>query len=259
MNTPSPIPTQRTRGAKLCSILTSAAAALVFATTSMAATASFTSTLPTSDILLQNSSLSSTANLQLRNIGTTATNNTRWVGVGFTAPSTSVTLDKATFYVAFDTNNNGLVAATALGATIQIDVVSLSSLTASPGAPYTVIYSETSTVPLTYSNQAFMTFDFSTPVALTANQNYGIVLSFVDNASGRGINFRQSPGGTAGTNSIGNTFFSGNQGSTWTTNSPLAFVLQTTPSSIPEPSTYAVVFGLVVLGLVAIRRHSRID
>lgn len=256
MNTPLQNTSPRPKLAQLYLML--GAFALSCASAAMAGTASFTSTLPASDVLLQNTSLSSSANLQLRNIGTTATNNTRWVGVGFTAPSTASTLDRATFYIAFDTNSNGLVTSTALGATIQIDVVSLSSLTATPGAPYTVIYSETTTVPLTYSNEAYMTFDLATPVSLTANQNYGIVLSFVDNASGRGINFRQSPGGTAGTNSIGNTFFSGDQGATWTTNSPLAFVLQTSPSGIPEPSAYALICGLGALSLIALFRRPRI-
>lgn len=217
----------------------------------VAASVSFTSTLPTQDVLTQNTSLSATASIQVRNLSAT---NERWVGVGFTAP-TNASLDRVTFYIAFNTENVGLVNSSALGATMKIDVVALDSLTGTPSVPYTTIHSETAVLPAAYGNELYLTFDLATSVALTATQNYGVMLSFTDFANSRGINLRQSPGGTAGTNGIGSLFYTTDDGATYTTGSPVAFVLQT--AAVPEPSSSAFLFGGVGLAVVALRRRRR--
>lgn len=242
---PTPaITTRRLLGLALLAICT--------ATTTRAGTIAFTDTLPTTEVIRQTTNLSASGNLQLRNQGSTGTLN-RWIGSGFTV-SSSTLLDRVTLYIYSD-----LVNTASLGTTIKVDVVSLASLTASPAAPYSTLYSETFTVPSSYSSQNYMTFDFTSAVALTANQNYGIVFSFVDTVSGSGINFQTTTGSTAGTNSIGSLFYTHDQGSTWTTaGNPLAFVLQTSPSNIPEPTTCAVILGLGALGITGLRRRARI-
>lgn len=219
---------------------------------SPAATILFTDTLPTSDTIRSNTTVSAAGNLQVRNIGATPTSNDRWVGFGFSTTST-VSLDKVTFFI-----YNDLVGAGALGATMTISIVSLSSLTASPSAPFTALYSETATVPATYGGENYMTFDLSTSYTLAASGNYGVVVSFNSNASNRGINFTQAPSGTGGntTLGIGDLFYTSDQGTTYTnTSAPLNFVLQT----VPEPSTTALlaIFGcMAIAGIYRSRRRS---
>ncbi len=217
---------------------------------SPAATILFTDTQPTSDTIRSNTTVSSAGNLQVRNIGSTPTNNDRWVGFGFSTTST-VSLDKVTFFI-----YNDLVGSGALGATMTISVVSLSSLTASPSTPFTALYSETATVPATYGGENYMTFDLSTSYTLAASGNYGILVSFNSNASNRGINFSQSPSNSGGTGGVGDLFYTSDQGATYTnTAAPLNFVLQT----VPEPSTTALlaIFGCTAIaGIYRSRRRS---
>lgn len=202
---------------------------------SPAATILFTDTLPTSDVIRSNTTVSASGNLQVRNIGATPTANTRWVGFGFSTAST-VSLDKVTFFI-----YNDIVSSGALGATMTISVVSLASLTASPSTPYTPLYSETASVPATYANENYMTFDLSSSYSLTAGGNYGILVYFNSNASNRGINFSQAPTSTGGVGGIGDLFYTSDLGATYTnTSAPLNFVVQT----VPEPSTTALL-GLI--------------
>src|SRR5690606_6241713 len=128
------------------------------------------------------------ASVQVRNVNA-ATNN-RWVGTSFTAPA-DVSLDRFTFHIHFDAEGNGLMHDAAKGATMKIEIVELSSLVVPNNAPlsYTSIHSETAVVPTLYSNDPYMTFDLETSVGLSAAKHYGIILSFTDTASSRGINF----------------------------------------------------------------------
>jgi|GEM_PF-6550328 PEP-CTERM putative exosortase interaction domain len=222
----------------------------------MAATIVFTSALPTEDVFKRNDNLSGTASIQVRN--TNAVTNNRLVGVGFTAPE-NTSLDRFTFHIAFS-EGNGLVGDPAKGATMKIEIVELASLLPVQDQPltYTLLHSETAVVPATYLNEAYMTFDLETSVGLSASKYYGIILSFTETASNRGINFRQSSNGVTGTNGLGNVFHSVNSWGTTSTGAPLAFVLQTTPpSNIPEPSSAALLLGGVSLGAVALRRRGR--
>lgn len=206
----------------------------------------FTDTLPTTDTILSNSTVSASGNLQVRNIGSSATNNTRWVGSGFQAP-TSSSLDKVTFFI-----YNDLVGAAALGASMTISIVALPTQTGVPGAPFAPLYTETATVPVTYGNENYITFDLATPFALTADSFYGVMISFDSNASNRGINLTTAPGSTAGTGDLGSLFYTGDLGATYTTGTnPVNFVLQT----VPEPSTTLLVFAAGTL-LLAGRRRS---
>jgi len=221
----------------------------------MAATAIFTTELPTTDIIRQTTALSSSGNLQVRNLGS----DNRWVGVGFAAPDFATTLDRITVYINFSSQTGlGQVNTAALGATMKIELVALDSLEAAPSVPYTPIYSETAVLPLAYNEHPYLTFDLETPFALSAGQNYGIMFSFEDPASGRGINLRTMPGDNAGRKSIGSLFYTTDGGATYTVSSnPLAFVLQTTPSNIPEPSSAALLLGGAGLGAVTLRRRGR--
>lgn len=206
---------------------------------SRAAVITFTDSLPSADVILSNSVVSAAGNLQVRNIGSNATNNTRWVGSGFQAPA-NTTLDKVTFFIWTDT-----VGATALGANMTISIVSLGSQTASPSAPFTPLYSESATVPSTYSAQNYITFDLATPFALTLDSFYGIMISFDSNASNRGINLTQAPTATGGTGDFGNLFYTTDLGATYVnTTAPLNYVLQT----VPEPATW----GLLALSLTTV-------
>lgn len=215
---------------------------------SPAATILFTDTLPTSDVIRSNNAVSTSGNIQVRN---TSSSN-RWIGFGF-SPATTVSLDKVTLFVWNDT-----VGSDALGATMTISIVSLSNLSASPSTPFTALYSETATVPTTYSGQNYATFDLSTSYSLTAGGNYGIMISFNNSAANRGINFTQAPSGTGGntTAGIGDTFYTADQGATYTNNtSTLNFVVQT----VPEPSTtalLAMVGGAAIAGIYRSRRRS---
>lgn len=215
---------------------------------SRAALITFTDSLPATNVILSNS-ITANASIQVRNIGANATSNTRWVGTGFQAP-TSTTLDRVTLYIF-----NDLVNAPALGSNMTISVVSLTSLTASPAAPYSPLISESATVPGTYALENYMTFDLATPVSLTAGSYYGFMVYFNSNASNRGINFTQSGNGMGGnaTTGLGNVFFTGDQGQTYTnSSSPVSFLLQT----VPEPATW----GLLAFSLTAVvilRRRRR--
>jgi len=218
---------------------------------SPAATILFTDSLPTLDIIRSNTTVSASGNLQVRNIGATPTANTRWVGFGFST-SSSVSLDKVTFFI-----YNDIVSSGALGATMTISVVSLASLTASPSTPYTPLYSETATVPATYGNENYMTFDLNSSFSLTAAGNYGVMVYFNSNASNRGINFTQSPTNSGGIGGVGDLFYTSDLGATYTnTTAPLNFVLQT----VPEPSTtlLALLGGTFIIGANRSRkRHAK--
>ncbi len=220
---------------------------------SPAATILFTDTLPTSDVIRSNTTLSTStppANIQVRNIGITPTSNTRWLGVGFSTTS-ATSLDKVTFFI-----YNDLVNAEALSSTMTISIVSLSNLTASPSTPYTPLYSETAVVPSSYSNENYMTFDLATSYSLAADSSYGVMVYFNSNASNRGINFLEAPSNVSGTSGIGRTFYTTDQGATYTSSgNPLNFVMQT----VPEPSTtalLAIVGGAAIAGIYRSRRRS---
>lgn len=217
---------------------------------SPAATILFTDTLPTSDVIRSNTVTTPTGNIQLRNYGSTPTSNNRWVGFGFSTTS-AVSLDKITLFIYSDQ-----VTATALGANMTISVVSLASLTASPSTPFSPLYSESAVVPVTYGNENYMTFDLENSYSLAAGSNYGIILSFDSNATNRAINFIQAASGTGGKSGIGDTFYTADQGATYTNNSStLNFVVQT----VPEPSTtalLAIVGGAAIAGIYRSRRRS---
>lgn len=215
---------------------------------SPAATILFTDTLPTLDVIRSNTTVSAAGNLQVRNIGATPTSNTRWVGFGFSTTS-AVSLDKVTFFI-----YNDIVSSGALGATMTISVVSLSSLTASPSTPYTPLYSETATVPVSYGNENYMTFDLTSSYSITEAGNYGVMVYFNSNASNRGINFTQSPSSTGGIGGVGDLFYTTDLGATYTnTSAPLNFVLQT----VPEPSTALLVLlgGTYMMGVYRSRKR----
>ncbi len=215
-----------------------------------AATILFTDTLPTSDLIRSNTTTTPTGNIQLRNYGSTPTNNNRWVGFGF-SPASAVSLDKITLFI-----YSNQVTSTALGAAMTISIVSLSSLAASPAAPFVPLYSESATVPGTYGNEKYMTFDLQTSYSLAAGGNYGIMLSFDTNATNRAINFTQAASGTGGKSGIGDTFYTSDQGATYSNNSStLNFVVQ----AVPEPSTMALlglVGGAAIAGVYRSRRRS---
>jgi hypothetical protein len=215
---------------------------------SPAATILFTDTLPTLNVVRSNTTVSAAGNLQVRNIGATPTANTRWVGFGFSTTS-AVSLDKVTFFI-----YNDIVSSGALGATMTISVVSLASLTASPSTPYTPLYSETATVPATYGNENYMTFDLTSSYSLAADSNYGVMVYFNSNASNRGINFTQSPSSTGGIGGVGDLFYTTDLGATYTnTSAPLNFVIQT----VPEPSTALLVLlgGTYMMGVYRSRKR----
>lgn len=200
-----------------------------------ASTILFENALPTTDILLSNTQKSGSGGIQVYNLSASSA---RSVGFGFQSPTASL-LDKVTFTIIGSGVSSG-----ALGASLTISIVSLSSLTAAPDTPYTPFYSESGIVPSSYSSEGYFTIDLNTPVQLAANGNYGIMLSFDSPATGRGINLWQSSVGTAGTSGRGSNFYTTDGGATFTTvpnGAALTFTLQT----VPEPSTYA----LAVLGV----------
>lgn len=217
--------------------------------TSPAATILFTNTLPTSDVIRSNTG-AKTGDIQVRNYGSTPTSNNRWVGVGFSTIS-AISLDKVTFFIA----PNGTPTATALGASMTISIVSLASLTASPSAPFTPLYSESATVPTTYNNESYITFDLASSYSLSANSYYGVLVSFNTNDTNRAMNFTQVSG-TGGKSGIGDTFYTADQGATYTNNTAaLNFVAQ----SVPEPSTtalLAIVGGAAIASIYRSRRRS---
>lgn len=215
-----------------------------------AAVITFTDTLPSTNVILSNANtISAGGNLQIRNTGGTDPTNNRWVGSGFKA-ATTTTLDKVTLLIANDTVN-----ANALGATMTIAFVSLTSQTAAPSQPYSPFYSETASVPSTYANENYITFDLATPISLTANSYYGFLVYFNDPKSTRGINITTTPGSTAGTGNNGSLFFTYDQGATYTTSSnPVNFVLQ----AVPEPSMVALLAISACGAAIAVTRKRRI-
>jgi hypothetical protein len=212
---------------------------------SQGATVIFDNILPTSNVILSNSQKSSSGAIQVYNLPGTGD---RWVGFGFQTISAAL-LDKVTFTI-----YNDLVYSGALGATLTLSIVSLPTLTGAPAAPLTVLYSESATVPLTYSQQDYFTFDLVTSYQLAASSSYGILLSFSNPAvANKAITLWQSSVNTAGTNNLGSTFYTMDGGATYTTSSStLNFVLQT----VPEPSS--VLLSLSALGVLALlwRRKS---
>ncbi len=215
-----------------------AASAILIPLQSQGASVIFEDVQPTTNVILSNTQKSSTGAIQVYNLPGTGN---RWVGFGFQATSAAL-LDKVTFTI-----YNDLVYSGAFGSTLTISIVSLPSLTGAPTAPFTPLYSESATVPLTYSQQDYFTFDLATPYQLTANSNYGIMLSFDNPAlANKAITLWQSSVNTAGTNNLGSTFYTMDGGATYSTNSgTVNFVLQ----SIPEPS--ALMLSLSTLGVLA--------
>lgn len=205
---------------------------------SQGATVIFDNVLPTSDVILSNSQKSSTGAVQVYNLPGTGD---RWVGFGFQTTSSAL-LDKVTFTI-----YNDLVYSGALGSTLTLSIVAIPTLTSAPSAPLIVLYSESATVPLTYSQQDYFTFDLRTPYQLAASSTYGILLSF-NNPAGqnKAITLWQASVNTAGTNNLGSTFYTMDGGATYTTSSgTLNFVLQT----VPEPSAF--LLSLSALGVLA--------
>ena len=201
------------------------------------ATVTFDNVQPSSDIILANSQKSSTGAIQVYNLSGTGD---RWVGFGFQTTSSAL-LDKVTFTI-----YNDLVYSGALGSTLTLSIVSIPTLTSAPSAPLVILYSESATVPLTYSQQDYFTFDLTTPYQLAANSPYGILLAFSNPAAqNKAITLWQASVNTAGTNNLGSTFYTMDGGASYTTSSgTLNFVLQT----VPEPS--ALLLSLSAFGLL---------
>jgi len=170
----------------------------------------------------------------------------RWVGVGFQAPSVGY-LDKMTFFI-----YNNLVGTSVPGALMTFSIYSLSSLTAAPASSATPLYTETGTVPGTYSTENYITFDLTTPYALTSGSNYGVALEFNDTSSGSTRYMNLWLFGTPGNGNRGSEYYTNDSGATWTADAiSLGFVVQT----VPEPS----IVGLGIVAAVAfgIRRRLR--
>lgn len=235
-------------------VLAAAVMFSVLAPLSSAATIQFTSTLPNTDVILTNS-VPTTANIQVRNIGSSGTAN-RWLGVGFSAAS-NTSLDQVTFFI--DTTNPPTASgnANSLGASMTIAIYSLSSLTSAPAANAAPLYSEVATVPSTYSGQGYVTFNLATPYALTAGSAYGIMISFNNTASSRGMNLLEATSSTGGKNNIGYTFYTYDAGATYTSDAhALNFVLQSPPAAVPEASSVSLLL-FSGLGLMATRLPRR--
>ncbi len=194
---------------------------------------SYTDTLPSEDVFLENTVVSSEEyNIQLRNY----TNNVRQVGITFTAGET-VALDKITFFVASS--------ALASGTELSLDIYSADAETK---LPITSLHSETGATGTTYDSESYMTFDLTTPYTLTDNETYSIVISFVSNAL---TNFYQAE------SSNGTTLVQWNDNGTtaaWSagTGAPVNFVAQ----SIPEPdSSTLLLIAIPLAGILGFKRR----
>lgn len=228
----------------LCSVLSPFASA---------ATIQFASALPDTNVLASNPTATS-GNIQVRNMGASGSNN-RWLGVTFSTTA-SAALDQVTFFV--DTAHSPASAgnAASLGAGMTISIYSITSLTSVPGTSATALWSETATVPNSYTSEGYMTFDLDTPYTLASGSSYAIVISFNSAASNRGINLLQASSSASGQNNVGQTILSYDQGVSYSTiTAPLNFVLQGV--AVPEASSLSLLL-IAGLGLIAKRSGQRV-
>ncbi len=181
----------------------------------------------------------------------------RWAGISF-SPASDVMLEEVSFLIGASWN------ATILGKEMRIDVVSLGSLNGTPdynAIPSIVLRSETGNLPasagtLTTSDSFYLSFKLENSVALAAGKAYGIVVSFTDvvDNNTRGMSMRLSD--TKNSGGIGFGLLSEDHGGTWTNNTN-TYVFSLKSSAIPEPSTYALVSGaLILIGVMLRRRKS---
>ncbi len=215
---------------------------------SSAATVVFNSDLPTSNQLLSYTTVDSASTYQLRN----NSSSNRWVGFSFSSPS-ATKLDTVTLML-----QTTSVGAAALGADITISIVSMDTLK-SPSMPYSsaVLYSETATIPATYSSQGYLMIDLATPFQLTANENYGVILSFNSAATNRYMNFYLGGANSGGSNDVGYGFYTTDSGASYTAlaeNRVFTFSIQ----SVPEPKNLSLaVAGMIGVGSVAWLRRKQ--
>ncbi|EIP96485.1 PEP-CTERM motif protein [Opitutaceae bacterium TAV1] len=133
------------------------------------------------------------------------------------------------------------------------------------GIPYSEVYSETMTMSSSLETDKFVTFSFSSPVALQAGTTYGIVFHWLDGTAGNAINFSSASAASSAQNFrtvwqrvAGTTTTTVGPGSAGSGNRELLFILQSPPSTIPEPATYAVLLGAAALaGVVSCRLRCR--
>ena len=178
-----------------------------------AAEARIVTAAPTEHVIAENQG-EGASGIQLRNQGDRDGSN-RWVGFSFTAGAAG-SLDKISLFLS-------TVGAGAPESTIHVALVALTGPKDLPGRPYTEIAGEDATLPADIAApDTLLTLDLAKAWPLEAGASYGIILSFIEAAQGRRLNFTTSKGKDVPSQ----TFHTADAGATYETVNPVKFVLQ---------------------------------
>ncbi len=167
-------------------------------------------------------------------------NATQWLGQPFTTGSSSFTLNSVSMEF--------VAGGTSTGFAFRL-------YTAGVGQPGTLL--ETLTPSANPNTGGTITFTSTNSTQLDANTSYWVVASVTSTQAAR-ANMTSSTGETS---AYGWTFSdiryqSANSGASWATRTTFPRLsITATASAIPEPSTYAALAGVAVLGLAVYRRR----
>jgi hypothetical protein len=179
----------------------------------------------------------------------------KWAAQAFVTGGTATTLQNVGLALASDNSALGNYS------------VSLWSLNPSNGTPGSSLGTITSGNPVSSLTKTLADYFFTltTPIPLAANTTYFIVLNSTSTAFPDSLLWGITPSSNStGPGQIGGWAFSTDSGTTWGTVPPdyndqttgSGFPFQIGINAVPEPQTYAILFGLGLIGF-AIARHVR--
>ncbi|AHF92799.1 glycosyltransferase family 1 [Opitutaceae bacterium TAV5] len=142
------------------------------------------------------------------------------------------------------------------GLDFTISLYEGTSITAASPASATLLSRQTGTLPETLVTGNYITFDLGTPVTLSPDKYYSVVYSFAEltssGSTANSIGFATI--GSGNSNTTGGRRWLGDDG-TYTGSTSNGLVLYVHAVAVPEPATWALLFGIFAAALAIVRKR----